>query len=110
MVERYQAMIKDKGGKVHRLEDWGRQQLAYSINKVYKAHYILMNIECDQAVLDQLKNAFRYNDAVMRNLILKRNYAITEPSPIMQSIEKGKLQKEKLKFVVEETPKISEEV
>lgn len=110
MVERYQAMIKDKGGKVHRLEDWGRQQLAYSINKVYKAHYVLMNIECDQTVLDQLKNAFRYNDAVMRNLILKRNYAITEPSPIMQSIEKGKLQKEKLKFVVEEIPKISEEV
>ncbi|AKQ33728.1 30S ribosomal protein S6 [Candidatus Coxiella mudrowiae] len=109
MVERYQAMIKEGGGKVHRLEDWGRQQLAYSINKVHKAHYILMNIECDKAVLDELENAFRYNDAVIRNLVLKRNHAITEPSPIMQSTEKGKFRKEKLKVVVEETAETSEE-
>lgn len=109
MVERYQAMIKEGGGKVHRLEDWGRQQLAYSINKVHKAHYILMNIECDKAVLDELENAFRYNDAVIRNLVLKRNHAITEPSPIMQSAEKGKFRKEKLKVVVEETAETSEE-
>ncbi|MBT8506258.1 30S ribosomal protein S6 [Coxiella-like endosymbiont of Rhipicephalus sanguineus] len=109
MVERYQAMIKEGGGKVHRLEDWGRQQLAYSINKVHKAHYILMNIECDKAVLDELKNAFRYNDAVIRNLVLKRNQAITEPSPIMQSAEKGKSQKEKPKVVVEETAETFEE-
>lgn len=93
MVERYQSMIKEGGGEVHRLEDWGRRQLAYSINKVHKAHYILMNIECGKAVLDGLENAFRYNDAVVRNLVLKRNRAITVPSPIMQSTEKGKSQK-----------------
>ncbi|WP_304985235.1 30S ribosomal protein S6 [Coxiella-like endosymbiont] len=109
MVERYQAMIKEGQGKVHRLEDWGRQQLAYSINKVHKAHYILMNIECDKAVLNELENAFRYNDAVIRNLVLKRNHAITEPSSIMQSAEKGKSRKEKPKIVVEETAKIPEE-
>ena len=110
MVERYQAMIKEGGGKVYRLEDWGRQQLAYSINKVHKAHYILMNIECDKAVLDELENAFRYNDAVIRNLVLKRNHAITEPSPIMQIAETGKSRKEKPKVAVEETAETSEEV
>lgn len=102
MIERYQLMIKEGGGKIHRLEDWGRRQLAYSINKVYKAHYLLMNIECDKAILDELKNAFRYNDAVIRNLILKRNHAITELSLIMQGAEKAKFLKEKLKVFVKE--------
>ncbi|AAO90397.1 30S ribosomal protein S6 [Coxiella burnetii] len=90
MVERYQSMIKEKDGKVHRLEDWGRRQLAYSIDKVHKAHYLLMNIESDQGVISELENAFRYNDAVIRSLILKRDHAITKSSLIMQGAEKGK--------------------
>ena len=80
MIERYSNMIKSKGGTIHRLEDWGRRQLAYPINKIYKAHYVLMNIECDQAVRDELESAFRFNDAVIRNLIMKRDQAITEVS------------------------------
>ncbi|WP_457766564.1 30S ribosomal protein S6 [Coxiella burnetii] len=90
MVERYQSMIKEKDGKVHRLEDWGRRQLAYSIDKVHKAHYLLMNIESDQGVISELENAFRYNDAVIRSLILKHDHAITKSSLIMQGAEKGK--------------------
>ncbi|WP_457767040.1 30S ribosomal protein S6 [Coxiella burnetii] len=90
MVERYQSMIKEKDGKVHRLEDWGRRQLAYSIDKVHKAHYLLMNIESDQGVISELENAFRYNDAVIHSLILKRDHAITKSSLIMQGAEKGK--------------------
>lgn len=88
MVERYQNMITEGGGKVHRLEDWGRRQLAYSINKVHKAHYILMNIECDHEVLDQLENAFRFNDAVMRKMILRMDEAVTEPSPMMKGADR----------------------
>ncbi len=80
MIERYSNMIKSKGGMIHRLEDWGRRQLAYPINKIYKAHYVLMNIECDQAVRDELESAFRFNDAVIRNLIMTRDQAITEVS------------------------------
>ena len=87
MLERYQSMIKASKGQVHRLEDWGRRQLAYPINKVRKAHYILMNIECDNPLLSELENAFRYNDAVLRNMIIKRDAAITEPSPIMKEQE-----------------------
>jgi small subunit ribosomal protein S6 len=75
-------MIESKGGKIHRQEDWGRRQLAYPINKIYKAHYVLMNIECDQAVRDELESAFRFNDAVIRNLIMKRDEAITEMSAL----------------------------
>ena len=90
MVQRYQSMIKEGDGQIHRIEDWGRRQLAYSINKVHKAHYLLMNIECTKSVIHELENSFRYNDAVIRNLILKRNGAITSPSPMMQSAEKGK--------------------
>ncbi|BBP43581.1 30S ribosomal protein S6 [Thiosulfativibrio zosterae] len=80
MVERYRGVIEEKGGKVHRLEDLGRRQLAYPINKVHKAHYILMNIECGQVELKELENLFYYNDAVLRNMIIKRNEAVTEPS------------------------------
>lgn len=85
MVERYSAMIKEAGGAVHRLEDWGRRQLAYPINKIHKAHYVLMNIECDGATLQELENTFRFNDAVIRNAILRRDEAITEPSPLAKS-------------------------
>ena len=82
MVERYNNLISQRQGKVHRFEDWGRRQLAYPINKIMKAHYVLMNIECDQKTIDELGDSFRYNDAVIRNLIIRTNRAVTEPSPI----------------------------
>ncbi len=82
MVDRYRNMIESNGGKIHRLEDWGRRQLAYPINKIYKAHYVMMNIECDQDVRNELESAFRFNDAVIRNLIMKRDEAITEMSSL----------------------------
>lgn len=88
MQERYEKMVKDSGGNIHRSEDWGRRRLAYSINKVHKAHYLLMNIECNQGTLDELENNFRYNDAVIRNLVLKRDQAITQPSPMMKEKDK----------------------
>ncbi|MGP1609349.1 MAG: 30S ribosomal protein S6 [Burkholderiales bacterium] len=84
MIERYTKMIKDAGGAVHRLEDWGRRQLSYPINKIHKAHYVLMNIECGQEVLDELTSIFRYNDAIIRNLVIKRDEAVTEMSHIQK--------------------------
>jgi small subunit ribosomal protein S6 len=87
MVNRYKAMIEGGGGAIHRLEDWGRRQLAYLIQKVHKAHYVLMNIECNDAVLNELKSAFRFNDAVLRNVILRRDGPVTEPSPLMRRPE-----------------------
>ena len=82
MIERYTALIEGDNGKIHRLEDWGRRQLAYSINNVHKAHYVLMNIEATQPVMDELDNLFRYNDAVLRNMVIRTKGAVTEPSPI----------------------------
>lgn len=93
MVERYQAMITEKGGQIHRLEDWGRRQLAYPIQKLVKAHYICMNIECNLDVLDELEHSFRYNDAILRNLIIKTNKAVTEPSIMMKSVERDDARK-----------------
>jgi small subunit ribosomal protein S6 len=87
MLDRYRSIIEADGGKIHRLEDWGRRLLAYPINKVHKAHYVLINIECDQKPLDELNSAFRFNDAVLRNLIIKRDEAITEPSFLAKSKE-----------------------
>lgn len=87
MIDRYRSMIESSRGTIHRLEDWGRRQLAYPINKIHKAHYVLMNIECDQATLKQLNNAFRFNDAVIRDLIFRRDKAITDPSPLAKSKE-----------------------
>ena len=84
MVERYRAVIEGKGGKIHRLEDWGRRQLAYPIKKAYKSPYILMNIEATPEVVAVLDNAFYYNDAVLRNMIMQRDEAITEESPMMR--------------------------
>jgi len=84
MIERYSNMVTQKKGTIHRLEDWGRRQLAYPINKLLKAHYVLMNIECDRDTLDELSNAFRYNDAVIRNLILNTKDAVKESSPLMK--------------------------
>ena len=87
MIERYKSLIEGSNGKIHRLEDWGRRQLAYPINKVHKAHYVLMNIECDNKTLEELSNIFRFNDAVLRNLVLTTKVAITEPSPMMKPRE-----------------------
>lgn len=84
MIERYQDLIKKQKGLIHRLEDWGRRQLAYSIKKVHKAHYVLMNIECGNEVLNELKHSFRFNDAILRNLILNRKDAVTTPSPLVK--------------------------
>ncbi|HET8710954.1 MAG TPA: 30S ribosomal protein S6 [Spongiibacteraceae bacterium] len=85
MVERYKQAIEKDGGKIHRFEDWGRRQLAYSINKVHKAHYILMNIEASQEAIEELSTNFRYNDAVLRNMIIQRDEAVVEESPIMKA-------------------------
>jgi small subunit ribosomal protein S6 len=87
MIERYSNMVTQKKGKIHRLEDWGRRQLAYPIDKILKAHYVLMNIECDKSTLAELSDAFRYNDAVIRNLVLSTKHAITEPSPLLKEKE-----------------------
>lgn len=84
MVERYEGIISKQEGQIHRKEDWGRRQLAYPINDIHKAHYILMNIECNQAVLDELKTAFKFNDAILRYLVIKQNYAITNESVMMK--------------------------
>ena len=85
MIDRYRSLIEGAGGRIHRLEDWGRRQLAYPISKVHKAHYVLMNIECSQETLDEMKSAFRFNDAVLRDLILARSEAETQPSPLAKS-------------------------
>ncbi len=82
MIERYTGAIKEAGGSIHRLEDWGRRQLAYPIEKLHKAHYVLLNVEAPQAVIDELETNFRYNDAVLRNLIMRTNGAVTEASPM----------------------------
>ena len=87
MIERYRGMIEASGGHIHRQEDWGRRQLAFPIQKVHKAHYVLLNIECDKATLDELLGAFRFNDAVLRNLVISRDEAVTEPSPMAKSEE-----------------------
>ena len=84
MIERYKGMVASHSGKIHRLEDWGRRQLAYPIQKMHKAHYVLMNIECDQATLDELNHAFRFNDAVLRHLVVQMDEAVTAASPMMR--------------------------
>ncbi len=87
MVERYRAMVESGKGAIHRLEDWGRRQLAYTINKVHKAHYVLMNIECDQETLRELESSFKFSDAVLRWLTVRRDEAITEPSPMAKEAQ-----------------------
>jgi small subunit ribosomal protein S6 len=89
MIERYRAMVSAGGGTIHRLEDWGRRQLAYPIQKIHKAHYVLLNIECEQAVLTELENAFRFNDAVLRHLTVRMDEAVTAPSPMMREEKKS---------------------
>lgn len=85
MIERYRSTIESQGGTIHRLEDWGRRQLAYPINKVHKAHYVLMNVECPTEAMQEIESAFRFNDAVIRNLILTTKEAVTEASPLVKS-------------------------
>jgi len=85
MIERYTNVITKDGGQVHRLEDWGRRQLAYHINKIHKAHYVLMNVEASNEAMEELTTTFRYNDAVIRNLVIRRDEAVTEESLIMKS-------------------------
>jgi len=87
MVEKYKDFVESDGGTVHRLEDWGRRQLAYPINKIHKAHYVLMNIECGEKALEEIETAFRFNDAVLRNMVMRVKEAITEPSPLAKSRE-----------------------
>ena len=90
MIEKYKELITSGGGIVHRSEDWGRKHLAYPINKIYKAHYLMMNVECDQETLDKLNYNFRFNDAVIRNLIISKSEAITSPSIMLEGNEKDK--------------------
>ncbi len=85
LIEKYTAIIEGEAGTVHRLEDWGRRQLAYPINKVYKAHYVLMNVECSSSAIAELDELFRFNDAVIRNLVTKTKQAVTEPSAILEA-------------------------
>ncbi|MBY0500068.1 MAG: 30S ribosomal protein S6 [Nitrosomonas sp.] len=89
MIERYRGIVTSKNGKVHRVEDWGRRQLAYLIQKVHKAHYVLMNIECDQEILNDLDHAFKFSDAILRHLTLKTKGPVTEPSPMMRQVERA---------------------
>lgn len=87
MVERYRSMVQESGGAIHRLEDWGRRQLAYPINKIHKAHYVLMNIECNAETLAELESIFRFNDAVIRSITIRADKAATEPSPLKKESE-----------------------
>jgi len=85
MVDKYKTLIEGSGGKIHRLEDWGRRHLAYNIDKVHKAHYVLMNVECDQPAIDEMASMFKFSDAVLRNLIIRREEAITEASLLAEA-------------------------
>lgn len=93
MIERYTAAIQKDGGRVHRLEDWGRRQLAYPINKIHKAHYVLMNVEASNDAMEELTTTFRYNDAVIRNLVIRRDEAVTEESFIMKAEKENRERK-----------------
>ena len=93
MLERYKGMVTDGNGNVHRVEDWGRRQLAYQINKLNKAHYLCLNIEADQAVMGELEHAFRFNDAVLRHLTVQKKKAETAPSTMMKSVEREEARK-----------------
>jgi small subunit ribosomal protein S6 len=90
MIERYEGMVTGAGGVVHRTEDWGRRQLAHPINKIHKAHYVLLNVECGEGVVDEIKGAFRFNDAVLRNLVISRKSAVTEASPMAVAVAEEK--------------------
>jgi small subunit ribosomal protein S6 len=103
MIERYRTTIESGGGAIHRLEDWGRRQLAYPIQKLHKAHYVLMNFECGTDALEELNSAFRFNDAVLRNMVISRKEAVTEPSLLVKRAEEKREREE-----VRETPAVEE--
>ncbi len=90
MVEKYQGIVTGSGGAVHRTEDWGRRQLAHPIHKAHKAHYVLMNVECNHDAIEEIRSAFRFNDAVLRHMIISRNKAVTEASPMAVAVEEEK--------------------
>lgn len=104
MVERYKTLINDNQGKIHRLEDWGRRQLAYPINKIHKAHYVLMNVETTPAVIEELETGFRFNDAVLRHLTIQTKHAVTEASPMMKEEKSKNLLDNSSQATAEETP------
>ena len=108
MVERYKTLVTTHGGQIHRLEDWGRRQLAYPIQKLHKAHYVLMNIECNGEVLAELEHGFKFNDAVLRHLTIKMKKAVTTPSPMMKE-EKSKSMMEPREEVVAEADSEAEQ-
>ena len=93
MIDRYKAVLATSGGKVHRIEDWGRRQMAYMIDKLAKAHYVCMNIECDQKTLEELEHAFKFNDAVLRHLIIQTKKAESEPSIMMKEVQREEARK-----------------
>jgi len=95
MIDRYSSIVKEGGGNVHRIEDWGRRQLAYPINKIHKAHYALLNVECGKETLEEINTAFRFNDAVLRNIVIGRKAADTEDSPIMKLERESRQKKDK---------------
>ena len=95
MIERYKTLVTSHNGAIHRLEDWGRRQLAYPLNKVHKAHYLLMNIECDQKTLAELTGGFRFSDAVLRHLVIGMDAAVTEPSPMARGEEENEARRER---------------
>ena len=90
MVERYQGIVTEAGGQIHRTEDWGRRQLAHPINKIHKAHYVLLNVECEFSTIEEIKGAFRFNDAVLRHLVISRDEAVTEASPMAVAVAEEK--------------------
>ncbi len=105
MIERYKTTIEDASGTIHRLEDWGRRQLAYPIKKIHKAHYVLMNIECGQATLDELESGFRFNDAILRSMTIALKEAVTEPSAIVAAENKAAEAKSQEENKVDEAEK-----
>ena len=110
MIQRYTDLINAAEGKIHRLEDWGRRQLAYPINKLHKAHYVLMNIEAPQVVIDELETAFRYNDVVIRNMIMRTKDAVTEASPMAAAKEERRDDRREVKKEVAAAPVEAKEV
>lgn len=109
MIERYRSTIESNSGSIHRLEDWGRRQLAYPINKIHKAHYVLMNVECEPASIDELTHAFRFNDAVIRNLIISMKGPYTDASPLVKEKEESSSDKPTSDKPTSEKPSHSEE-
>jgi small subunit ribosomal protein S6 len=106
MIDRYKSTVEEAAGKIHRLEDWGRRHLAYPIKKIHKAHYVLMNIECNQATLEELESGFRFNDAILRSLTLVQKTAITTPSAIAVSGNDGQKTSNRVKEEVEEEAEV----